>query len=220
MDCHISVSIDSVDADNYALIRKNAQLDRVLENLRYFRDYTRRRGTLLTMAFCPMPQNWHELPQVVDFCNAWEMPLMFTTVESPPECSLSPLPSEATPLQRQNRASYQDQIAQVSAWRQAAVQREQAGLRHPAATFEEYIAQIEVLLRIDDRHDASAAKAIAAEIQAKLQFVRDTAATQGQGDAATAKIIATAPALVIRSVPGLRKEDLLELFKSFVMPLE
>lgn len=236
MDFHISVSIDSVDADNYALIRKNAQLDRVLENLRYFRDYTRRRGTLLTMAFCPMPQNWHELPQVVDFCNAWEMPLMFTTVESPPECSLSPLPSErlaeietslrghihpeATPLQRQNRASYQDQIAQVSAWRQAAVQREAAGLRHPAATFEEYIAQIEVLLRIDDRHDASAAKAIAAEIQAKLQFVRETAATQGQGEAATAKIIATAPALVIRSVPGLHKEDLLELFKSFVMPLE
>ena len=28
------------------------------------------------------------------------------------------------------------------------------------------------------------------------------------------------PALIIRSVPGLQKEELLALFKSFVMPIE
>jgi len=236
MQFDISVSIDSISPENYAVIRKNGQWDRVLENLRYFRDYTRRRGTLLTMAFCPMPQNWHELPQVVDFCNEWEMPLMFTTVESPPECSLSPLPSaklaeiehhlrsqfhpETTALQRQNRQSYQDQITQIAAWRVAAADRELAGLSAPAQNFAEYIAQIEGLIAHEGNHTALEAKQMAAAIAAKLQFVLDAAADNGQGDAATAKMIATAPALVIRSVPGLQKEELLALFKSFVMPIE
>jgi MoaA/NifB/PqqE/SkfB family radical SAM enzyme len=235
MDFHISVSIDSIEPDNYARIRKHGQLDRVLENLRYFRDYTRRRGTLLTMAFCPMPQNWHELPSVIDFCNAWEMPLMFTTVESPPECSLSPLSSaklqeietflqghfhpQNTPLQRQNRQSYQDQITQIAVWRKAAAAREQAGLSAPAQNFDEFIAQIEATLVAESGHSALEAKAIAADIRQKLEFILDKAAEHGQRESATSKMIATAPSLVIRSVPGLQKEELLALFQSFVMPI-
>jgi MoaA/NifB/PqqE/SkfB family radical SAM enzyme len=231
----ISVSIDSIEADNYARIRVNGQWDRVLENLRYFREYTRRRGTLLSMAYCPMPQNWHELPAVVDFCNSWEMPLMFTTVEAPPHCSLSPLPAEQlaememklrshmhperTDLERHNRQSYQDLITQIAAWRVAAAERAQAGLLRAPTTFEEFIAQIELLLAHDGTHSLLEAKAIATEIKNKLQFVRDVAAAHGQGEAATQHMIATAPALVIRSVPGLQKEELLALFKTFVMPI-
>ncbi len=236
MDFHISVSIDSIEPDNYALIRKNGQLERVLENLKYFRDYTRRRGTLLTMAFCPMVQNWHELPAVTDFCNAWEMPLMFTTVESPPHCSLSPLPStklaeietflkshfhpENTPLQRQNRQSYQDQITQIGVWREAAAARERSGWSKPAENFEEFIAQIEGLLITESGHSPAEAQHIARDIQSKLEFVLDTADGHGQRASATAKLIATSPTLVIRSVPSLQKEELLSLFKSFVMPIE
>jgi hypothetical protein len=236
MDFHISVSIDSVDTENYAIIRKNGQLDRVLENLRYFREYTRRRGTLLTLAFCPMPQNWRELPAIVDFCNEWEMPLMFTTVESPPDCSLSGLKfsqlseiieylekfihPQNTPLQRQNRQTYQDQMQQISFWREAARVKELAGIRETPGNFTEFIVQIGQVLGLTSTLGPVDAANTLAEIERKLRFILTRAEDQGLGAEAEAKLIATQPELIIRSVPGLKEEELLGLFNSFVMPIK
>jgi MoaA/NifB/PqqE/SkfB family radical SAM enzyme len=236
MDFHISVSMDSVEAENYARIRVHGSLERVLENLRYFRDYTRRRGTLLTLAFCPMQQNWEELPRVVDFCNAWEMPLMFTTVESPPECSLSSLGyeklsaiegylmrqvhPEGTALQQQNRQTYMDQLAQIGTWKEAARQRELAGVVERPRDFAEFIGQIGRMLRLMPFAGGDGAEETLKQIEGKLLYVLGQAEANGLREAAEAKMIATQPELVIRSVPGLSEAELLGLFSSFVMPLD
>ena len=37
----------------------------VMANLDDFLTYTRRQGTTLTVACCPMTHNWHELPALV-----------------------------------------------------------------------------------------------------------------------------------------------------------
>jgi MoaA/NifB/PqqE/SkfB family radical SAM enzyme len=235
MKFHIGVSIDSVDDKNYALIRKNGQFDRVLENLRYFRAYTREKGTLLSMSFCPMPQNWKELPDAIAFSNEWEMPILFTTVESPSECSLLGLdfetlseiettllqkvPSAGTPLQIQNQQAYLHEIAQIAAWKEASRARELAGIVSKPASFEEFIEQLGRMLRLLPNADAASSAATLQEIQGKLQFVLRHAEAKGVRPEAEAKMIATPLELVIRSVPGLSNEDLVSLFSSFVLPL-
>ena len=66
----IVVSLDGVTRETYESIRRNASFERVMANLRYFSDYTRRRGTTLTAAVCPMTHNWQELPAIVDVLRA------------------------------------------------------------------------------------------------------------------------------------------------------
>jgi MoaA/NifB/PqqE/SkfB family radical SAM enzyme len=87
----IVVSLDGVTAATYESIRRNADFEQVMANVLYFRDYTRRRGTTLTLAVCPMTHNWRELPAIVDFCEAEEMTLFFNTVTHPPESALGRL---------------------------------------------------------------------------------------------------------------------------------
>ena len=57
------------------------------------------------------------------------------------------------------------------------------------------------------------------DIETKLRFVLNYATNRGQGAEAEAKMIATQPELIIRSVPGLTEQELLGLFSSFVMPM-
>lgn len=234
----ISVSIDSVHRDNYARIRVNGNWDRVLEHLRFFRDYTRQRGTLLTMAYCPMPQNWHELHDAVAFANTWGMQLMFTTVETPSECSLAVLPAarlaevvaglrshapalpQGNPVERQNRQSYLDLLGQVEFWQVQAQQRAAAGMAEGVQDIAAYIARIERVLRDEGGHSQAEAARLSREIGDKLRYILDVAAQHGRREEAERKLVATAPELVIRSVPGLEKEALVELFQQFVLPME
>lgn len=230
----ISVSMDSIEKENYERIRKNAHFETVMANLQWFREYTREMGTVLSFAFCPMPQNWHEIPDVVRFCNEMDMPLMFTTVESPSECSLQALDKDAlaeihaslrkqdlagsNALQTQNAQTYADLVRQIDGWKSAAQKRASAGIVGQATHLEGYLVELETLLRRDQ--DVSLAKETVRDIEEKLRFVLAKAAEQGQESQALQKIIGTPHELILRSVPGLDKERLLELFKSFVMPLE
>ena len=91
----IVVSLDGVTRETYESIRRNASFERVMENLRYFSDYTRRRGTTLSAAVCPMTHNWHELPAIVDFCEQHRMTLFFNTVTFPVESALAGLTASA-----------------------------------------------------------------------------------------------------------------------------
>lgn len=236
INMHISVSIDSIEEENYAKVRKNGKLPMVLENLAWFREYTHQKGTLLTFSYCPMPQNWRELPQVIHFCNRWEMPVKFNTVETPPECSLAHLPAEAlveivssleahahpstSPLKAQNRQTYLDQLAQIRGWRDKALAKTAAGIAGPAASFDELMEHISILLAQQKQHSSQERVALANEIESKLQYVLEQAAAQGLGESAESKLLAVDPNLILRSLPGIPKEELLLLFESFVMPLQ
>jgi MoaA/NifB/PqqE/SkfB family radical SAM enzyme len=91
MRCHIIMSIDSIERSNYERIRRNARFDKVMEHFQYFREYTSRKNTSITFAFCPMQQNWWELPHIVDFCNKQNIGIYFNTVTWPPETALNQL---------------------------------------------------------------------------------------------------------------------------------
>ena len=88
---NIAVSLDGITAPTYESIRKNAHFDEVMENIAYFQDYTRRRGTGLAITVCPMTHNWRELRQIVDFCEERQGKLCFNTVTFPIESSLAGL---------------------------------------------------------------------------------------------------------------------------------
>ncbi len=90
----IILSIDSVNRDTYHSIRVNGQFDKVMENLEFFRSYTKRKGTFISLAACPMTLNWKELPELLTFCVEKELFLYFNAVFSPAELSLREIPSE------------------------------------------------------------------------------------------------------------------------------
>lgn len=84
----IILSIDSVNRDTYHAIRVNGQFDKVMENLEFFRSYTKRKGTFISLAACPITLNWKELPDLLTFCLNKELYLYFNAVFSPSEYSL------------------------------------------------------------------------------------------------------------------------------------
>ena len=91
----IGVSLDSLETDNYARIRKNAELDKVLANIDWFKAYCKEKGTYFGISVCAMPQNWHELPNLVAFANRIDVPLYFNTVLDPKHMSFETLQAEA-----------------------------------------------------------------------------------------------------------------------------
>lgn len=91
----IIISIDSVNRDTYNRIRINGDFDRVMTNLDYLREYTRRKGTFISIAACPITLNWHEMPQMLQFCTKNDIYLHFNAVFSPSELSLREMPADA-----------------------------------------------------------------------------------------------------------------------------
>lgn len=129
---HINISFDSLQKNTYEFIRKNATLERTLENISWFREYTARKKTFFGISVCAMQQNWQELPAFIQFCNAMDAPVYFHTVLAPSHCSIRTLRSEeikevvdylsgftlpeATEIQRKNKQHYQGLINQFSKW--------------------------------------------------------------------------------------------------------
>ena len=236
IDFEISVSIDSLDPATYGLIRKNGNLPQVLRNLQHFRDYARLRNRRVGVVMCPMQQNWRELPNFVEFCNQQGLVLNLTKVETPAHCSLLSLPAatlehivaelsqyeppQSNPLELSNRRTYLDQLGQMAEWQATAKRREQAGIRHQPRDFDEFVEQIGSRLRAGGRHSLSECEALQREIKTKLRYLLDRAGEQGLGAVAEQQLILIAPELLIRSVPGLKAEELLPLFSAYVMPLE
>lgn len=90
----IILSIDSVNRETYQKIRVNGDFDRVMAHLEYLRDYTRRKNTFLSMAACPITLNWHEMPDMLQFCIERDIALYFNAVFTPVELSLREQPVE------------------------------------------------------------------------------------------------------------------------------
>lgn len=65
----IGISIDSLKKEVYESIRVNANFDKVMDNLIYFKDYCRRKNTRFSLSMCGMKQNWKEIPDFIRFCN-------------------------------------------------------------------------------------------------------------------------------------------------------
>lgn len=84
----VVVSLDSVTKPTYEAIRRNATMERTLENVERFSTILRERGRTMTMAVCPMVLNRDEIPGLVAFANSKGMPIFFNTVTFPTTASL------------------------------------------------------------------------------------------------------------------------------------
>lgn len=132
IDFHINVSFDSLQKEAYESIRKNANYERVLENIAYFKDYCKRKNTFFGISVCAMQQNWRELPDFINYCNNMDVPVYFHTVSFPLSCSIRAMVAseideikaylerfdfaEDTPTQKKNKVHYFDFIKQIENW--------------------------------------------------------------------------------------------------------
>jgi hypothetical protein len=69
-------------------IRKNANFERVLENISYFSEYCARKNTCFRISVCAMRENWKELPLYIDFCEKYNATLEIHNVWFPPSSAL------------------------------------------------------------------------------------------------------------------------------------
>lgn len=84
----IALSLDGITKRTIESIRVHAVYEALMENFRAFRAYTRANKTCLTLTFCLMRQNWHELGEFCAFAEEWQCPVFVNTVRTPPEFSL------------------------------------------------------------------------------------------------------------------------------------
>lgn len=96
MQAGIILSLDSLDEDRYAAIRKGAKLEKVLEHFQWFRKYSKEKNTYLNIAACVMSNNLEDMPALLHFANENECKLHFNTVWHPHR--LSPAAMDKTLL--------------------------------------------------------------------------------------------------------------------------
>jgi MoaA/NifB/PqqE/SkfB family radical SAM enzyme len=88
----INVSMDSIVKETYESIRIGSNFDLVMNNSLYFADLMQKQGKPFIWRCCAMRQNWRELPEMVRFCDAHGIRVIFNQVEYPLDCSLTTLP--------------------------------------------------------------------------------------------------------------------------------
>ncbi len=90
----INVSLDSLDKNTYERIRIGASFETVLTNLNWYKDYCRRKGTILSVMVNPMRMNYQEMPDYVRWCTKRGYFLWFNTVWRPRHLAIWTLPSD------------------------------------------------------------------------------------------------------------------------------
>lgn len=137
LNYNITISLDSVNKENFESIRRFSDFGVFLKNFDYFSQYTKRRKTLFTVKVCPMRQNRFELPDIIRFLNEKDVSFLFNNVIFPPYCSLWNLPSAElekliqllgmekfvakTPVQKDNVERVRNLIRQIQSWHTQAV---------------------------------------------------------------------------------------------------
>jgi len=89
----INISIDTLNRSTYCSIRVNADFDKVMENIRYFIQYSKLQNTIFGISVCPMRINIAELPELMEFCNKNNIFIYFNSVTYPVQHSLDCCPS-------------------------------------------------------------------------------------------------------------------------------
>ncbi|GAB4279374.1 MAG: hypothetical protein Kow0068_03330 [Marinilabiliales bacterium] len=127
-----TVSIDSINENTYPQIRKNSDLQNVLNNIKYFHDYSIKKHTSLIIKFVVIQQNMYEIPEFVEYWNNKNIRILPKMVWFPPYASLRNIDSEklkelivlyknkklsaSTRIQKQNNQYYKGIISQLEKW--------------------------------------------------------------------------------------------------------
>lgn len=130
----IVLSLDSVAKEKYEAIRIGAKYERVMENFAHFKSMAQRKHTYLSIASCVMSNNWTEIPDLVRFANAQQVPIHFNIVWNPGHLSIRFLTRDEiaaiidfleaqriqsdAPVAQSNMNNYREIINTLSYWRE------------------------------------------------------------------------------------------------------
>lgn len=81
------ISIDSFEKETYEFIRKNAKFEKVIANYEWFKNYCKQNDAFIGISICAMPQNWKEIPKMIEKCNNDDISIYFNTVKNPKHMS-------------------------------------------------------------------------------------------------------------------------------------
>lgn len=93
LDTHISVSVDGMTPGTFEAIRVGASFQEVFTNIDRFLAYTKERGTIMTMSWSLIRQNWFELGAAARFAEEKGIQLKVQTVIEP-EFGLQRIPTD------------------------------------------------------------------------------------------------------------------------------
>jgi radical SAM protein with 4Fe4S-binding SPASM domain len=89
---NINLSIDGMSPETYNNIRINGDIKKVLENFKWFRDFCHEYKRTLCVMVNPMRQNWHEMADMVNFCNENNVNIWYNTITRPVDQAIWNLP--------------------------------------------------------------------------------------------------------------------------------
>jgi MoaA/NifB/PqqE/SkfB family radical SAM enzyme len=239
LKCSIAVSLDSLEKDTYAAIRVNGDLDRALDNIHYFKKYCDDVQTELTISFCPMTMNWHELPNFVYFCNRLGIKAFFNTVLFPKQYSLTSLQHQElvtilqelpsadrlpknSPVAQYNRIAYAGVLEQINQWASASAQRAQT---KKVLTEEVLFSRREYFLALKEYCETSTdisvdRQQLYEEVREKMDFII-TESTRHNTEQNIMKQLHTIDFKTITQyVPGSEPNDLYQRFKAVFLVAE
>lgn len=103
----VAVSIDALDKTKLEKIRKNINLEVLLENIEKFNQYCRKRGTYMSLSFTVQKENWEELPKVIEYCNRLQAHIFVSYLETPVQFSVADMSVEELEHIRRELENYQ-----------------------------------------------------------------------------------------------------------------
>lgn len=128
----INVSIDSLDAERFEVIRKNADFRTVMENTKWFANYCRASGSHFGIIPTPNRMNGYELAEITRWAGELGGRVYFNTLITPLELALWNLPPpelrnihsklsgaalpSGTPAEKANLRHFRDFLKQLQAW--------------------------------------------------------------------------------------------------------
>lgn len=134
---NINISIDSLQKERFESIRNNADFETVMKNLDYFYEYCGTKNTQFFISFCPLQQNWEEIPDILEFANKLDAGLVYNRVWNPANSALWTLNPQkieeiitylekfkftpTTNIQRFNTNGYYALINQLNCWHTSAL---------------------------------------------------------------------------------------------------
>jgi pyruvate-formate lyase-activating enzyme len=93
LDMNVAVSVDGMDATTFERIRVGASFHEVMGNVERFLAYTQERGTVMTMSWSLVLNNWTQLGAAASFCEESGINLKVQTVIEP-EFGVQRLPTD------------------------------------------------------------------------------------------------------------------------------
>jgi MoaA/NifB/PqqE/SkfB family radical SAM enzyme len=106
----ISLSVDSFTKENYENIRRNADFNKMMENVSFYSDYMKAKGQKLIIDVCLMKENLEEIPTIFEYCSSRHFPVFINNVIWPKKCSLMFMDSAELKNACEHLTHYQNKV--------------------------------------------------------------------------------------------------------------